>query len=175
MATIIKAFTAKEPDICVKCGKPIAIGQEISWLRDAERVGYFHVEERSMETIMALTKVRVTDPGAQLGWRWVRERDRGTAHPAIYTPVLPVLSVSRDDKPQAQPTAISKEIPSEVSTDGIIVAAVAKALLPAIGKMIADAKGPRIVCNIYVNKSGEEIEALNSLSKELTTYSSMDV
>ena len=175
MATIIKAFTSKEPDICCKCGETILVGSEVSWLRAAERIGYMHIECRDKETIMALTKVRVTDPEAQLGWRWIRERDRGTAHPAIYTPVLPVLSVSRDDKPQAQPIAISKEKSSEVSTDGIIVAAVAKALLPAIGKMIADAKGPRIVCNIYVNKSGEEIEALNSLSKELTTYSSMDV
>ena len=35
----INNFTAKEPDTCVKCGKAIVPGQEIGWLRDADRKG----------------------------------------------------------------------------------------------------------------------------------------
>lgn len=176
--TTIKAFTAKEPDICVKCGEQIKIGDEISWLRDAERVGYFHPEERDKETIMALTKVRVTDPTAQLGWRWIREKDRGVpGMTAIFTPVLPVLTVSRagqsDEKIKEHVQITSLPAAVETVSDSFIVQAVAKAVMPMLRKMITEVKGPRIVVNVYVNKSGDEIEALETLSKELATYSNV--
>jgi hypothetical protein len=71
----INKFTAKEPDTCVKCGKAIVPGQEIGWLRDADRKGHFHVDCASLPTLEALTQVRVQDRSTREGYRYVRVKD----------------------------------------------------------------------------------------------------
>ena len=71
----INNFTAKEPDTCVKCGKAIAPGQEIGWLRHAGRKGHFHVDCASLPTLEALTLVRVQDTSTRQGYRYVRVKD----------------------------------------------------------------------------------------------------
>jgi len=151
-----KSFTVREPDICVKCAQPIAVGQEICWLREADRKGYYHANAVCIEKpiIMALTRVRHEDASSPFGYAWVREKD---------LPMQPVVNTS---PAKTVEPAVSESAPV-INADGIIVNAVAKALLPALGKMIAEMKGPRIVCNVYVAKAGEETKALDLLSKEL--------
>jgi hypothetical protein len=63
----INNFTAKDPDTCAKCGKAIVPGQEIGWLRDANRMGHFHVDCTSRPTLEALTVVRVQDTSTREG------------------------------------------------------------------------------------------------------------
>jgi hypothetical protein len=158
-----RAFTAQESDVCCKCGNDIEIGQEISWLREPERKGNFHVACAALPTQEALTKVRVQAHDSPLGYVWLRVNaipagsKLGETTPA--TRLVPTQAVP-----------ISSTTVPNVSTDGVLLNAIATALLPALGKMVSEAIAqgePRITVNVYCPKPGDATKALDILGKQL--------
>lgn len=161
----ICAFTAKTPDHCVKCAQPIVPGQEIGWLRDADRKGYFHVECASLPTQEALTLVRVDDPKAREGYRYVRVQDlKGHAallpeHPVEKRLTLrEAMQEAGADLPLPGPWKVR-----EPNADGIMVTKETLASLVAQ----AVAQLPRIQVTIVVHAEEDAEPALELLSKEL--------
>ena len=146
----INAFTSKLHDTCVKCSKSITPGQEVGWLRDANRKGHFHSECASLTTIEALALVRVQDQGTREGYRYVRVKDLGGVQALL--PEHPVATRLAAPAPARSPNA-----------DGILVTEekLADLIAQAVAKM------PRIVVQVFVPKPGDEKAALELLSKEL--------
>jgi hypothetical protein len=145
----INCFTAKLHDVCVRCANPITPGQEVGWLRDANRKGHFHAECAALPTIETLALVRVQDDTAREGYRYVRVRDLKA--PALL-PEHPVAVRLAAPAPARVPDA-----------DGIMVNGQTLATLIAA----AIAKMPRIIVNVIVPKLGDEKAALELLSREL--------
>jgi hypothetical protein len=79
----INSYTARLNDQCVKCSKPIKPGDEIGWLRAADRKGYFHASCAALPTIEALALVRVEDPKTREGFRYVRVKDLDGAKASV--------------------------------------------------------------------------------------------
>lgn len=171
----IAPFTLPSPDQCVKCGLEMPKGTECTWLRDGNaRIGYYHIECKDKPTIPALTRVKVKDSGSPLGWVWMRvnaipdTKERYGPQPTALPSLRPMLDKLNDMplpgawevKPAPTPPAPT------ISAEGILLNALAQQMLPAITKMIAE-RAPRIVCNIYVAKAGDEVKAMELLSKEL--------
>lgn len=146
----IANFVAKTPDTCVKCAKSIEPGQEIGWLRDADRKGYFHVDCASLPTVEALTLVRTEDQSAREGYRYVRVQDLGSAKALL--PEHPVAT--RLARPVRVPNA-----------DGILVnkETLAQLIAEAVAKL------PRIQVTINVSPEQDPEAALELLSHELFT------
>jgi hypothetical protein len=167
----MNSFTAKTVDLCVKCSKDILPGQDIGWLRDANRKGYFHLPCAPLPTIESLALVRVQDQTVREGFRYVRVKDLTT--PALL-PEHPVAK--RRAVPKVQPPVLTDEQwkvlreplpgPWEVkkpNEDGILVNKT------TLTQMIAAAVAqlPRIVVNITVAQEQDAEAALEMLSKEL--------
>lgn len=145
MATKVP-FTLKEDmEVCVKCGHDMKAGTIVTWLREPNRKGYYHPACEALPTRKELTKVRVQAQDSPLGYVWMRVNY--IPEPALVMPHTP-----------------------EISPDGKLLNALAQALLPELNKKIAEAvanQQPRIVVNVYCPKPGDEVRALDILSKEL--------
>ena len=164
----IASFTAKERDTCVKCRNPIEPGQEIGWLRDANRKGYFHEQCSSLPTVEGLALVRVDDPSTREGFRYTRVQDLGGVqallpeHPVaarLAVPMLmPMMHSSGADAPLPGPWKVK-----EANADGIIVnrETLAQLIAEAVAKL------PRITVNVIVSPEQDPEAALEMLSKEL--------
>lgn len=155
----INAFTAKESDVCVKCCKDIVPGQEIGWLRHADRKGYFHIQCQALPTQEALTLVRVEDPTVREGYRYVRVQD--LAGPALL-PEHPVAV--RLFTPEVR-TVLEAPLPGtwKVNSDGIMVTQ--ETLNQLVAKAVAQL--PRIQVTIVVRDEADAEPALEMLSREL--------
>ena len=141
----INNFTAKDPDTCVKCGKAIVPGQEIGWLRDADRKGHFHVDCASLPTLEALTLVRVQDTSTREGYRYVRVKD-------LKGPVL------LPEHP------VAAKLGATANADGIFIteARLSERIAEAVQKA-----GPRIIVTVVAPEESKAHEAIALLSHEL--------
>ena len=186
----INAFTLKDPDVCVRCGKDMQAGEEVSWLRNPVSKGYFHTLCEAKPVQEHLLKIRVPAADSPLGYVWARPgaipdgtegQDResysDTQDRDSYVPdpnLKPLKTIPGADAPLPGPWE-QKPAP-QVNADGILLNALAQALLPKLSAQIAEAvaKGqPRIVVNVYVPKPGDEAKALDLLSKELFLLNSV--
>lgn len=157
----IAPFTLKEPDICVKCGNDMPVGTEATWLREPERKGYYHPACEAKPTIEALTRIKVVAADSPLGYCWMRQREIPTD--ARLGETTPATRLVPSHNPTPKPVAV--EPTSQIGPDGILIDTLAKLLLPKLTEAFNN--HPRIVVNVYVPKAGDEVKALDLLSKEL--------
>lgn len=189
MASKIAPFTLTDPDMCVKCGKDMPEGTEATWLREPDRKGYYHPACANLPTQEGLTKVKVQAQDSPLGYVWMRVNAiptrslLGETTPA--TRLVPTEAKETNGEAnlqtrQARPVQVVQDtvlprVPEgnerpQLNADGILLNALATALLPKLGQLVSEAIAkhePRIVVNVYVPKSGDEVKALDLLSKEL--------
>jgi hypothetical protein len=164
MATKIAPFTLKDPDICVKCGQDMPEGTHATWLREPECKGYYHPTCEAKPIIAALTKIKVPAADSPVGYVWMRQNAIPCTEGPELKPLATILAAAATPLPGPW-----KEQP-QVSADGILLNALAQAILPKIHQQIAEAiksQQPRIIVNVYCPKPGDEVKALDLLSKEL--------
>lgn len=80
MATT-KSFSLREAEVCCKCGTRMAVGTEVSWLRDPEARGFFHVSCGHLPAQPGLVLRKRQDPTNALGYVWARAGDASTMPP----------------------------------------------------------------------------------------------
>jgi hypothetical protein len=147
----INAFTLKDPDTCVRCGMDMPEGTVVSWLRMPTAKGYFHTGCVDKPIIESLLKVKVQAADSPLGYIWMR------------TCTIP------EGTPLGETTPATRLIPSHNPDPTHEQVA---DLIQQIAEAVAQNQ-PRIVLNVYVAKAGEEVKALDLLSKELFLLNSV--
>lgn len=120
MATL-KTFTLREADVCVKCATLMPVGTEVSWLRDPEAKGFFHVSCGHLPAQPGLVLRKRPDPTNVLGFVWARAGSATTMPPRTQPKALMALPDTN-----TQSTALTV---SQAPAAGVIEA-LAQAIMP---------------------------------------------
>jgi hypothetical protein len=186
MASKIAPFCLRAPEICVKCGEDMPAGTVATWLRSPNEKGYYHPMHESMMTNPQLVRVKVPDD-SPLKYSWMRVCDiqnksvdteklpsgHKTETEVKHAPIFPVVTVAPGAKGLMEKgvASVRPELGAPaVSPNDILLNALVQALLPSLTERIAAAVAndqPRIIVQVFVPKEGDEVKALDVLSREL--------
>lgn len=124
-----KSFSLREAEVCCKCGTRMPIGTEVSWLRDPEARGFFHISCGHLPAHPGLVLRKRPDPTQAIGYVWARVGNASSLPPRTQPKAIMAL-------PDAN-TLSTAPVATQAPAPPGVLEALAKALQPFLAVQVA--------------------------------------